>query len=107
MVNSNDGFEIAEVDLKLRGPGDLSGTQQSGVLNLKIADLIKDGQLLFLARNIAIEVLKEDPDLALPKNKPLLSGGLCMGLRFFLLGLYVYCQQTHRHLQLAFYPWVW
>jgi ATP-dependent DNA helicase RecG len=71
MVNSNDGFEIAEVDLKLRGPGDLSGTQQSGVLNLKIADLIKDGQLLFLARNIAIEVLKEDPDLALPKNKPL------------------------------------
>lgn len=71
MVNSNDGFEIAEVDLKLRGPGDLSGTQQSGVLNLKIADIIKDGQLLFLARNSAIEVLKEDPDLALPKNKPL------------------------------------
>ncbi len=71
MVNSNDGFEIAEVDMKLRGPGDLSGTRQSGVLNLKIADLIKDGQLLFLARNIAIEVLKGDPDLALPKNKPL------------------------------------
>lgn len=71
MVNSNDGFEIAEVDLKLRGPGDLSGTQQSGVLNLKIADLIKDGQLLQLARNIAIEVLKEDPNLSMPKNQPL------------------------------------
>lgn len=71
MVNSHDGFKIAEVDLKLRGPGDLSGTQQSGVLNLKIADIIKDSQLLFLARNVAIEVLREDPDLALPKNKPL------------------------------------
>ena len=71
MVNSNDGFEIAEVDLKLRGPGDLSGTQQSGVLDLKIADIIKDGQLLQLARNIAIEVLQEDPDLAMPKNQPL------------------------------------
>ena len=46
MVRTNDGFEIAEVDLKLRGPGDIMGTQQSGVLDLKIADIAKDGQLL-------------------------------------------------------------
>jgi len=68
MVRTNDGFEIAEVDLKLRGPGDLQGTQQSGLLNLNIADLAKDGQILQLARDTAIEILKEDPDLALAKN---------------------------------------
>ena len=68
MVSTNDGFEIAEVDLKLRGPGDLQGTQQSGLLNLNIADLAKDGQILQLARATAIEILKEDPDLTLEKN---------------------------------------
>ncbi len=69
MVRSNDGFELAEVDLKLRGPGDLMGTQQSGVLNLKIADIIKDNDILKLARSYAFNVLKNDPNLTNPKNK--------------------------------------
>jgi len=69
MVATNDGFNIAEVDLKLRGPGNLMGTQQSGVLNLKIADLVKDASLLKLARQNAINILKEDPNLTLPKNR--------------------------------------
>jgi ATP-dependent DNA helicase RecG len=60
MVSTNDGFQIAEVDLKLRGPGDLMGTQQSGVLNLKIADIIKDNDILKLARYHALTILKED-----------------------------------------------
>ncbi len=68
MVKTNDGFEISEVDLKLRGPGDIQGTQQSGLLNLNIADLVRDGQILQLARDIAIEILKEDPNLELEKN---------------------------------------
>ena len=68
MVRTNDGFEIAEVDLKLRGPGDIMGTQQSGVLNLKIADIVKDNEILQLARSYAIKVLKEDPSLGLEKN---------------------------------------
>ncbi|MEM8762884.1 MAG: ATP-dependent DNA helicase RecG [Bacteroidota bacterium] len=68
MVRTNDGFEIAEVDLKLRGPGDLMGTQQSGVLNLKIADIVKDNQILKTARHTAIQVLKEDPKLEKPEN---------------------------------------
>jgi ATP-dependent DNA helicase RecG len=63
MVSTNDGFEIAEVDLKLRGPGDLMGTQQSGVLNLQIADLVRDRDILLLARNYAIEILKKDGQL--------------------------------------------
>ncbi|QLE02924.1 ATP-dependent DNA helicase RecG [Galbibacter sp. BG1] len=69
MVRTNDGFEIAEVDLRLRGPGDLMGTQQSGVLNLKIADIVKDNDILKSARYYAIRVLKEDPKLMLEKNK--------------------------------------
>jgi ATP-dependent DNA helicase RecG len=56
MVETNDGFKIAEVDLKLRGPGDLMGTQQSGVLDMRIADIIKDSELLQLARKWAIEI---------------------------------------------------
>lgn len=64
MVRTNDGFEIAEVDLKLRGPGDIMGTQQSGVLNLQIADLVKDRDILQVARHIAIRVLKEDPSMS-------------------------------------------
>ncbi|MBG7612958.1 DUF559 domain-containing protein [Polaribacter sp. BAL334] len=63
MVETTDGFKIAEVDLKLRGPGNLMGTQQSGVLNLKIADIIKDGAILQLARKTAIALLEEDPNL--------------------------------------------
>jgi ATP-dependent DNA helicase RecG len=68
MVGTNDGFEIAEVDLKLRGPGDLSGTQQSGVVNMNIADLVKDQKILAAARECALEIMDEDPQLQLPKN---------------------------------------
>jgi ATP-dependent DNA helicase RecG len=68
MVRTNDGFEIAEVDLNLRGPGDLSGTQQSGVLDLKIADLAKDQIMLSAARELALEILDEDPTLEHPQN---------------------------------------
>jgi len=64
MVRTNDGFEIAEVDLKLRGPGDLMGTQQSGVLNLQIADIVRDRDILILARMQAVKLLKEDAPLA-------------------------------------------
>jgi ATP-dependent DNA helicase RecG len=63
MVRTNDGFEISEVDLELRGPGDLMGTQQSGNLDLKIADLSKDGPLVALARDKARDILKNDPRL--------------------------------------------
>ena len=68
MVETSDGFKIAEVDLKLRGPGNLMGTQQSGVLNLKIADVVKDAQILFKARNIAIDLIQSDPNLEKPAN---------------------------------------
>lgn len=64
MVQTNDGFEIAEVDLRLRGPGDLMGTQQSGVLQLKIADLLKDQEVLKTARHFAQNVVQKDPDLS-------------------------------------------
>jgi ATP-dependent DNA helicase RecG len=69
MVETTDGFKIAEVDLKLRGPGNLMGTQQSGVLNLKIADVVKDGQILVAARNTAISLLQEDSNLSKPANE--------------------------------------
>ncbi|MFM8849204.1 MAG: ATP-dependent DNA helicase RecG [Cytophagales bacterium] len=72
MVRTNNGFEIAEVDLKLRGPGDLMGTQQSGVLDLLIADLSKDTEVLKQAREAAIELLENDPSLAKPENKAVL-----------------------------------
>jgi ATP-dependent DNA helicase RecG len=68
MVQTNDGFEIAEVDLKLRGPGDLMGTQQSGVLNLQIADLVRDRDTLALARNYALKLLKEDSGMQKPEH---------------------------------------
>lgn len=68
MVRTNDGFEIAEADLKLRGPGDLEGTQQSGMaFDLKIADLVRDGQILQLARDVAERIIEEDPSCELPK----------------------------------------
>ncbi len=72
MVQTNDGFEIAEVDLRLRGPGDLMGTQQSGVLNLKIADVIKDKDILQHARYYAKAILQKDPQLLLPEHKAVL-----------------------------------
>ncbi|MDG1941382.1 MAG: ATP-dependent DNA helicase RecG [Flavobacteriaceae bacterium] len=71
MTATTDGFQIAEVDLKLRGPGDLMGTQQSGILQLKIADIIKDNQWLKTARSDAQELLREDPRLEAIKNTPL------------------------------------
>lgn len=70
MVETNDGFEIAEADLKLRGPGDLEGTQQSGVaFDLKISDIARDGQLLQYVRDIAERLLDEDPQCENPKNQ--------------------------------------
>ena len=68
MVGTNDGFEIAEVDLKLRGPGDLMGTQQSGVLNLQIADIVRDRDILQLARNYALKILKNDAPMQKTEN---------------------------------------
>ncbi|AWG26272.1 ATP-dependent DNA helicase RecG [Flavobacterium kingsejongi] len=68
MTATNDGFEIAEVDLKLRGPGDLMGKQQSGILNLQIADIVRDRDILMLARNYAMTILKKDPALKLPEH---------------------------------------
>lgn len=72
MVNSNDGFEIAEADLRLRGHGDLEGTQQSGEgIGLRIANLASDGQILQFARDLANEVLDADPELTSEQNRPL------------------------------------
>ncbi len=69
MVRTNDGFEISEADLQLRGPGDMDGTQQSGIaFDLKIANIAKDGQILQLARDIATEVLEKDPELILTEH---------------------------------------
>jgi len=69
MTRTNDGFEIAEVDLKLRGPGDIMGTQQSGVLNLKIGDIIRDNDILKIARSYAWGVVKDDPVFAKAENQ--------------------------------------
>ncbi|MBQ9201527.1 MAG: ATP-dependent DNA helicase RecG [Bacteroidales bacterium] len=75
MTSSNDGFEISEADLKMRGPGDIEGVQQSGMpFDLKIADLARDGQLIEYARRLAQEILKEDPDLETPGNVLLKNG---------------------------------
>ncbi|UKJ07534.1 ATP-dependent DNA helicase RecG [Solitalea lacus] len=71
MVQTNNGFEISEVDLRLRGPGNLEGTQQSGVLDLKLADLAKDQQILIEARSCVERILDEDPSLIMEKNKKL------------------------------------
>ncbi len=73
MVSTSDGFKIAEVDLKLRGPGNLMGTQQSGVLNLKIADIIKDADLLKIARYTARDLLLKDPNLQMPENENIMK----------------------------------
>ena len=70
MVESNDGFEIAEADLKLRGPGDLEGTQQSGIaFNLKIADIVRDSQIMGYARDVAKKVMDSDPTFQKPENQ--------------------------------------
>ena len=69
MVSTTDGFMIAETDLKLRGPGDLAGTQQSGIVDLRIANLIRDEKILKYARNLAQEILEDDHELARPENR--------------------------------------
>ena len=71
MVETNDGFEIANFDLQLRGPGDLQGTRQSGMLDFKIADLTKDEKLVAYTRNYAQQILEKDPDLTFPEHKRL------------------------------------
>lgn len=72
MTESNDGFVIAEADLKLRGPGDLEGTQQSGIpFNLRIADLVRDSTILYRAREIAEEIIEQDPALEQPQHEVL------------------------------------
>ncbi|MBK9418702.1 MAG: ATP-dependent DNA helicase RecG [Flavobacteriales bacterium] len=71
MVRTNDGFEIAETDLRLRGPGDLMGTQQSGLPEMHIADLVSDGALLQQARQVAMRILDVDPGLAEPRYQPI------------------------------------
>ncbi len=71
MVRTQDGFEIAEVDLEIRGPGDIMGTQQSGDLNLKLADLAKDGALVGVAREAARSILLQDEHLNRPENRPI------------------------------------
>ena len=71
MVRTNDGFVIAETDLRLRGPGDLLGTQQSGLPQLRIADLVEDAALLQQARQVAMRVLEEDPALTEPRHAPI------------------------------------
>jgi len=72
MVKTNNGFEISEIDMQLRGPGSIEGTQQSGVLDLKVADLVTDQQLLMQARKCVEDIFAKDPELALPENQILL-----------------------------------
>ncbi len=82
MVATNDGFKISEIDLELRGPGDIEGTQQSGVLDLKMANLATDQELLMTVRYLVEEIFEKDPQLAHPENQVLhqmlqtKSGGL-------------------------------
>lgn len=71
MVKTNNGFEIAEIDLQLRGPGNIEGTQQSGVLDLKVANLVTDQELLIQARKCVEDIFEKDPQLALPENQVL------------------------------------
>jgi ATP-dependent DNA helicase RecG len=69
MVKTNDGFEISEVDMKLRGPGNIEGTQQSGLMEMKIANIVEDAKIVSFARAKALEILEIDPDLIDPKNQ--------------------------------------
>ena len=71
MVDSNDGFNIAEIDLKLRGPGDILGTRQSGLINFKLASIVKDHKILTLARLAAGDILKQDCELSTSFNRPI------------------------------------
>jgi ATP-dependent DNA helicase RecG len=78
MTSTNNGFEIAEKDLEMRGPGDIEGTRQSGALNLRLADLIKDKQILNAAKDFAENLVEKDPEINLPEN---------LNLKHFLLSL--------------------
>ena len=71
MVHTNNGFEIAEKDLELRGPGDIEGTRQSGVLNFRLASIVHDKPILDTAKNMAEEMIEKDPELTAPQNSPL------------------------------------
>ena len=71
MCRTNDGFEIAEVDMEIRGPGDVMGTQQSGVPDLAVADLVRDRQMMVTARYLAGRTLDDDPKLLKPENRTL------------------------------------
>ena len=71
MVKVSDGFKLADVDLKLRGPGDMLGTRQSGMLKFKLADIIYDSEILNNARNSALKILKNDPRLSNKENTPI------------------------------------
>lgn len=73
MVRTNNGFEIADIDLRLRGPGDIEGTQQSGILDLRLADISRDQKILQAARETAQEILAQDPHLAFPEHQPTLQ----------------------------------
>ena len=73
MVETSDGFKISEVDLRLRGAGDMMGTKQSGALQFKIADLVKDSNILEYSRNVAIKLLEEDENLEKKENKNILK----------------------------------
>ncbi|HLN52207.1 MAG TPA: ATP-dependent DNA helicase RecG [Lentimicrobium sp.] len=73
MVETNDGFEIAEVDLRLRGPGDIQGTQQSGLIGLRIADIVRDEEILKKARKAAIDIINKDPELIQPENQKMVD----------------------------------
>ncbi len=73
MCQTNDGFVIAEADLRLRGPGNIEGTQQSGMLRFLLADLARDGQIIAAAREIAAGILEKDPALTAPEHQRLLE----------------------------------
>ena len=73
MVRTNNGFEIAEADLRLRGAGDIMGTQQSGSVDFNLVNLVTDTQILETARNIVIKILDKDPDLKAPMNQATLQ----------------------------------
>jgi ATP-dependent DNA helicase RecG len=68
MVNFTDGFKLSEIDLKLRGPGDIFGTQQSGFPELKYGNIVTDSEVLFNARNIAFKIINKDPELKNAEN---------------------------------------
>jgi ATP-dependent DNA helicase RecG len=78
MTATNNGFEIAEKDLELRGPGEIEGTRQSGVLNLRLADLVKDRPILDAAKKIADQLIEEDPELESAEN---------LRLKYYLVSL--------------------